>query len=312
MQYSISAGCLTVAQIETAVAQYGAFAPYVEYLRSAGLVSPGFQVSSSSQSTNPAPSNPSAASGSSTDASSQTPAKEEQREPAEDPSISGEDVPVKEITVVEKPNDSAESVGTIPAGTPVTVTAGTDNGYMKLEATVNGTEITGYAPVSVTNDDGETVELFATDVDYEVAWEETKNVEPTCEDEGIIVRLNALSEIEEEETIPALGHDYEETSRTEPTCTEDGEIISTCTVCGDEQIETVPALGHDEGEWATAKDAGVFTKGLRELRCTRDDAVLDTEEIPQIVPVWAVVVGCVIVAGVVALIFVVASERKRK
>ena len=70
---------------------------------------------------------------------------------------------------------------------------------MKLEATVNGTEITGYAPVSVTNDDGETVELFATDVDYEVAWEETKNVEPTCEDEGIIVRLNALSEIEEEE-----------------------------------------------------------------------------------------------------------------
>lgn len=147
---------------------------------------------------------------------------------------------------------------------------------------------------------------FASVSDYEAAWEETESVEPTCEEEGKIVRTNSLSGLTEEEAVPVLGHDYEETGLTEPTCTEAGEIVYTCTRDGDVYTEEIAALGHDDGEWVVAVEPKAFSEGLRELRCTRDGFVLDSEVIPQTfpLPLWSVIligVGVLVVITVIVL-----------
>lgn len=154
---------------------------------------------------------------------------------------------------------------------------------------------------------------FATHADYQAAWEETENVEPTCTEDGKIVRTNSLSGLTEEETIPALGHDYAETDRTEPTCTEAGEIVYTCTRDADTYAEPIPALGHDEGEWVVATEPRAFSEGLRELRCTRDGATLESVVLPQTcpLPLWSVILICVGGIGIIVLV-VVLVRRLRK
>ena len=80
--------------------------------------------------------------------------------------------------------------------------------------------------------------------------------------------------------LPATGHDNGEwVDVTDATCTEAGLRELRCTVC-DAVLDTdePAALGHDDGEWATVKEATCTEAGLDELRCTVCDAVLDTRE----------------------------------
>ncbi len=67
------------------------------------------------------------------------------------------------------------------------------------------------------------------------------------------------------------------------------------------------ATGHDAGEWVVVTEAGVFSEGLKELQCTKDGTVLESEVIPQTFPlplgaVVAIVIGVVAVAGGVVVV----------
>lgn len=182
------------------------------------------------------------------------------------------------------------------------------------------------------------------------AWGENKRVEPTCVEEGYIEYKNSLTGEKKKETIPVvehvytqeetpatcteqglitytcevcgdtyteeipmLEHSYEETDKTEPTCTEDGKQVFTCSVCGDSYEEVLPATGHDAGEWVVVKEAGAFSEGTKELQCTKDGAVLETEMIPQTFPVsLGVVIGiCVGVIVIVAGIVIIVVRKKK-
>ena len=68
--------------------------------------------------------------------------------------------------------------------------------------------------------------------------------EPTCEENGVKIRGCVYCDEQEEEQIPAIGHDYK-TVVTESTCTEGGYTTYTCSACGDSYVDDhVNAKGH--------------------------------------------------------------------
>ena len=75
--------------------------------------------------------------------------------------------------------------------------------------------------------------------------------EPTCEENGVKIRGCVYCDEQEEEQIPAIGHDYK-TVVTESTCTEAGYATHTCSACGDTYTETIPAQGHSYDAVVTA------------------------------------------------------------
>ena len=73
------------------------------------------------------------------------------------------------------------------------------------------------------------------------------------------------------------------TSTVDATCTEGGYTLETCKNCGDtKKINETQATGHDDGEWKTVQEAELGVAGSKELRCTKCQALLDTEEIPML------------------------------
>ena len=69
--------------------------------------------------------------------------------------------------------------------------------------------------------------------------------EPTCEENGVKIRGCVYCDEQEEEQIPAIGHNYL-MSDVDPTCTEQGYTVCTCIYCGDSYFDGyVDALGHD-------------------------------------------------------------------
>lgn len=85
------------------------------------------------------------------------------------------------------------------------------------------------------------------------------------------------------EPIEKLEHDYVVTSTVDATCTEGGYTLETCKNCGDtKKINETQATGHDDGEWETVQEAELGVAGSKELRCTKCQALLDTEEIPML------------------------------
>ena len=85
------------------------------------------------------------------------------------------------------------------------------------------------------------------------------------------------------EPIDQLEHDYAVTSTVEATCTEGGYTLETCKNCGDTQkTNETEAVGHDDGEWTTTAEAQLGVAGSKELRCTKCQALLDTQEIPML------------------------------
>lgn len=85
------------------------------------------------------------------------------------------------------------------------------------------------------------------------------------------------------ESIDQLEHDYAVTSTVEATCTEGGYTLETCKNCGDaKKTNETEAVGHDDGEWTTTAEAQLGVAGAKELRCTKCQALLDTQEIPML------------------------------
>ena len=78
--------------------------------------------------------------------------------------------------------------------------------------------------------------------------------------------------------------------------------------------ETIPATGHDDGEWIVVKEAGLFTEGLKELRCSKDNVVLATETTPQTAPI-SLSLTIVLLAGLTGIVFggfLLAKKKKNK
>ena len=112
---------------------------------------------------------------------------------------------------------------------------------------------------------------------------ETGTKELRCTRDQFVLQANV--------TVDALGHDFSGawTQKTPPTCTVAEVEETTCTRAGCVEKSTrtgADALGHDFGEWHVTFNATCEETGTRELRCTRDNAVLDTETINAIGHDW--------------------------
>ncbi len=88
------------------------------------------------------------------------------------------------------------------------------------------------------------------------------------------------------EEIDCIDHNYEVKEETEPTCTEVGFKTYQCTMCEDSHTEEIDAIGHSESEWTVVKEAGVFSKGVKNIICENCGEVLESEEIPSTVGGW--------------------------
>ena len=75
--------------------------------------------------------------------------------------------------------------------------------------------------------------------------------------------------LESQNEIPALGHVFGEWDVTEATCTQDGLKTHTCSVCGVEEDEVLPALGHDYADWWEMDPATCTEQGSKWHPCTR-------------------------------------------
>lgn len=125
----------------------------------------------------------------------------------------------------------------------------------------------------------EVTELTATGHHYAEAEKQAA----TCEAAGSVTYQCTNCNDSYTETIEKLEHDYAVTSTIEATCTEAGYTLETCKNCGDtKKINETQATGHDEGEWNTVQEAKLGEAGSKELRCTRCQVLLDTEEIPML------------------------------
>ena len=77
--------------------------------------------------------------------------------------------------------------------------------------------------------------------------------EPTCEENGAMVRTCGRCGEQEEDLIPAAGHNYI-LSVVDATCTEQGYSLWTCEYCGDSYADGyVDALGHDYQDGACSR-----------------------------------------------------------
>lgn len=79
-----------------------------------------------------------------------------------------------------------------------------------------------------------------------------KDVQPTCTEDGEIIKECSLCGKKVDTVLPATGHTMVEISRTEASETDDGSIVSKCSVCGYEHTEIIPRL---ESSSSVAEDA---------------------------------------------------------
>ncbi len=70
----------------------------------------------------------------------------------------------------------------------------------------------------------------------------TKDVQPTCTEDGEIIKECSLCGKKVDTVLPATGHTMVEISRTEASETSDGSIVSKYSVCGYEHTEIIPQL----------------------------------------------------------------------
>ncbi len=87
-----------------------------------------------------------------------------------------------------------------------------------------------------------------------------------------------------EEIIPALEeheHVFLPGEPIEPSCTEEGGVEYLCE-CGSGYTEVIPAIGHIPGEWKVVTPADIGAEGLRQLKCTVCNYVIEEEIIPAL------------------------------
>ncbi len=121
--------------------------------------------------------------------------------------------------------------------------------------------------------------------------------------------------LQEQETIPALGHSPELVAGKAATCTgsglTDGEK---CSVCGEtlQEQKTIPTLGHDFGEWTVTQEPTHSAEGEEQRICSRCGEK-ETQAIPALeglsggeiagVAVGSTVGAMLLAYGVLALLF---------
>ena len=124
----------------------------------------------------------------------------------------------------------------------------------ELKDTING--ILGGEP-----DDGG-------DDDHVHEFVEFETKKAFCGKDGYIKSKCSCGEIKEE-VIPKLGHNIQYVGTTPPTCTKPGVIKNGCTRCSKEENEEIPALGHDMSEFTVATPPTCTEKGLDISSCSR-------------------------------------------
>lgn len=250
--------------------------------------------------------------------------------------------------------DSWKAAGKIPQDfTPSSAKTSSSGSQSQNTTTETTKQETAKSDTSSTNTSTKAETKKYSDEEIASAWKLTTTVDATCATDGYKEYKNTLTNEKKTETIPATGqHDYQVTDSVDATCTEKGSVAYTCSVCGDSYTEetdmlehsyevvdqkdatctedgytkyecsvcgdsyeeTVKATGHDEGEWKTTKEASMFSKGSKELRCTVCGEVLDTQSIPQIcpIPLAGVVAIAVAVIAVITGVVIVLRKKKKK
>lgn len=78
-------------------------------------------------------------------------------------------------------------------------------------------------------------------------------------------------------------HTFDDGEVVPPTCTEKGYTVHTCSQCGATIKDTyVDPLGHIRGEWEIVTEPTEITAGLKVIKCTRCNEVLEREVLPPI------------------------------
>ena len=113
-------------------------------------------------------------------------------------------------------------------------------------------------------------------------WGEWTITPATCTSNGSKERECSECHKKEQETIPALGHDFHgaENVTKAATCTTEGIKLVKCTRCDMSETQIIPALKHDWGEWEETTPATCTTKGVKTRYCKRDHSHVETQEIP--------------------------------
>ena len=112
--------------------------------------------------------------------------------------------------------------------------------------------------------------------DYDAAWAESNRVEATCTKDGYIEYTNSLSGLKYKDELKATGHVLGDEELTkEPTWTKPGEIVTHCAVCNE---------------------------------------VIDSREIPPIVPAWAwwLIGGTVAFCVVLVTVTIIINSKRRR
>lgn len=142
-------------------------------------------------------------------------------------------------------------------------------------------------------------------------YKEEVTKEATCTEEGTVTYTCEVCGDTYTEPIEATGHTYSSEVTTEPTCTGEGVETYTCD-CGDAYTEPIKAKGHTEGEWTITKEAGIFTNGSKEIRCTDCSAVLNTSYISSKYPVWYLYTGLGILSFLIVLLTGIFLYKRKK
>lgn len=112
---------------------------------------------------------------------------------------------------------------------------------------------------------------------------ESEKEAATCDKEGSVTYKCTNCQDSYSEEVEQLEHEYSVTSTVNATCTVDGYTIETCKNCGDTvKTSGEEATGHDNGEWNVVKEAELGVAGSKELRCTKCNTMLDSEEIEML------------------------------
>ena len=90
----------------------------------------------------------------------------------------------------------------------------------------------------------------------------------TCGEDAIYIKVcTVCGEVLDMKT-ERITHDFEETT-IEPTCTEDGQIVKKCKKCGYERTQIIAATGHEIGPYVIKERANKAKAGTRALTCAK-------------------------------------------
>lgn len=114
-------------------------------------------------------------------------------------------------------------------------------------------------------------------------YQEKEKIAATCDAKGSVTYECANCSDIYTVDLQQLTHEYTPPVTFAPTCTKEGYTSETCKYCGDiKKTNIIEATGHDDGEWTTVLEAELGVPGSKELRCTKCNELLDTEEIPML------------------------------